>query len=160
MRLTGNESQREMNFSRACYLWAPHPCIADVAIEQLRLARLKRHKSMHVMIIPKLFFSLWRRQFFKAMDLILYLPPRWDFWPSDMHEPLIFGFCFPYSRHKPWSTKGTPKLYELERTVQSLWKSSGMDGRSHLHKFLLEAWKLPTMPKDVVQQVLYFGRKD
>jgi len=35
--------------------------IADVALEQLREARLKRQRSFHVMLIPRLFFGLWRR---------------------------------------------------------------------------------------------------
>ena len=141
---------------RGCYLWAPQPCIANVALELLRTARLKRHQSLYVMIIPKLFYAHWRRQFHKAMDFILYLPPRWSFWSQSMHETLIFGFCFPYSRYKPWSCKGTPKLCELERSVQTLWKGNGLDGRDNLRQFLLAAWKFPTMPFDMVRHVLYF----
>ena len=128
-----------------------------MAIEQLRLARLKRHNSIHVMIIPKLFYAVWRRQFCKVMDLILFLPPRWNFWDCDMHEPLIFGFCFPFCRHRPWRVKGTPKVRELERTVQPMWKGNGLDGRTHLRQFLLASWKFPTLPYDVVQHVLYFS---
>ena len=101
IRWSGDGSPRKLSYSRAFYIWAPPPCIADVAIEQLREARLKRHNSIHVMIIPKLFFSLWRRQFYKAMDMVLFLPPRWKHWPSNMHEPLIFGFSFPFVRFKP-----------------------------------------------------------
>ena len=77
-----------------------------------------------------------------------------------MHEPLIFGFCFPFHRNKPWSVRSTPKLLELERSVQALWKGSRLDGRSDLHKLLLDAWKLPTMPNDVVQHLLYFRPRD
>ena len=156
LRFKGSVTPREMSVKRGCYLWAPQPCIANVALELLRTARLKRHQSLHVMIIPKLFYAHWRRQFHKAMDLILYLPPRWSFWSQSMHETLIFGFCFPYSRYKPWSCKGTPKLRELERSVQTLWKGNGLDGRDNLRQFLLAAWKFPTMPFDVVRHVLYF----
>ena len=73
-----------------------------------------------------------------------------------MHEPLIFGFCFPFCRCRPWKVRGTPKLYEVERTVQSMWKGARVDGRSDLHKLLLAAWKFPTMPQDVVRHMLYF----
>ena len=73
-----------------------------------------------------------------------------------MHGTLIFGFCFPLCRHKPWSVRHTPKLCEMERTVQSMWKGARVDGRAELRKFLVAAWKLPSMPKDVVQYVLHF----
>ena len=76
IRWSGEGSPRKLCYSRAFYIWSPPPCIADVAIEQLREALLKRHNAIHVMIIPKLFFSLWQRQFYKAMDMILFLPPR------------------------------------------------------------------------------------
>ena len=156
MRFEGEQFPRTMKTQRGCYLWAPQPCIADIAIEQLRSARLKRHQSVHIMIIPKLCYATWRRQFHKAMDMILYLPQRWSFWDSNMCEPLIFGFCFPFCRSKPWSVRGTPKLCELERSVQAMWKGNGLDGRSDLRKFLLAAWKFPSMPDDVLQHVLYF----
>ena len=70
----GSKRPRDLIIERACYLWAPQPCIADIAIEQLRSARLKQHQSIHVMIIPKLCFAQWRRQFYKVIDLILFLP--------------------------------------------------------------------------------------
>ena len=120
LRFTGVTTPRRLEISKGCYLWTPPPCMADVAIEQLRSAHLKRHNSIHIMIMPKLFLASWRRQFFKVMDLVLCLPPRWDFWNSSMHEPLMFGFCFPFCRCKPWSFRLTSKLLELERTVQSL----------------------------------------
>ena len=156
LRFVGNKAPQEMMVERGCYLWTPQPIVADIAIEQLRQARLKRHSSIHVMIIPKLCYAMWRRQFYKAMDLILFLPPRWDFWNCDMHELLIFGFVFPFCREKPWCVRGTLKLCELERLVQAMWKESRVDGRVNLRKFLLEAWKFPGMPVDMVQRLLYF----
>lgn len=73
-----------------------------------------------------------------------------------MCEPLIFSFCFPFCRFKPWQVCGILKLFELERTVQVMWKGSRVDRRSNLRQFLVAAWKLSTIPDDVVQYVLYF----
>jgi hypothetical protein len=42
-------------------LWAPPPAVARFAIEQLRQARLKRQRSCHVMIVPRLMTLEWRR---------------------------------------------------------------------------------------------------
>jgi len=58
LRFEGEESPCGMKVQKGCYLWAPLPCIADVAIEQLRLARLKHQQSIHVMIIPRLFYAI------------------------------------------------------------------------------------------------------
>jgi len=138
------------------YLWSPPPAIADVALEQLRYARLKRQSSVHIFVVPKLFLNLWRRQFFKAIDLILTVPPRFSFWPAEMFEPLLIGFCFPFIRFKPWSIKGTPKLVSIEREVQKMWKEEGMDGRDCLREFLLVARKLPSVSESVVRSLLYF----
>ena len=42
------------------FIWAPPPAAADVAVEQLRVARLKRVDSTHVFVCPKLLSPLWR----------------------------------------------------------------------------------------------------
>ena len=51
-------SERKMFIQSSTYVWTPPPCIANVAIEQLRYMRIKRQRSTHVMIVPKLFFGL------------------------------------------------------------------------------------------------------
>ena len=43
------------------YVWSPPPAVADVAVEELRKAHLKRHKSTHIIIIPKLLTLYWRK---------------------------------------------------------------------------------------------------
>ena len=42
------------------WIWAPPPAAAGVAVDLLRLARLKRGVSTHVFICPKLMLPLWR----------------------------------------------------------------------------------------------------
>jgi len=138
------------------YLWSPPPAIADVALEQLRYARLKRQSSIHIFIVPKLFLNLWRRQFYKVMELVLIVPPHLSFWPSSMFEPLLIGFCFPLIRFKPWTIKGTPKLVSVEREMQKMWSEKGVDGRDCLREFLLVIRKLPAVSESVVRSLLYF----
>ena len=67
--------EEEFKIDPSTYVWSPPPSIGDVALEQLRYARIKRQASIQVFLIPKLFLYLWCRQLYKAMDLILFLPP-------------------------------------------------------------------------------------
>ena len=73
LRLVGE--RHNLKIESGTYIWTPPPCITDVTLEQLRCARIKRQDSIHIMVVPKLFFSLWRRQLYKAMDMILCLLP-------------------------------------------------------------------------------------
>eukprot|EP00980_Cylindrotheca_fusiformis_P006302 scaffold1352_cov144-Cylindrotheca_fusiformis.AAC.8 len=82
---------------------------ADVALEELRKARIKRQLSLHVILIPRLCTPSWLRQLFKAADIILEIPPGTPFWPSDMYEPLFVGILLPFSRFEPWSLRFSPK---------------------------------------------------
>ena len=150
---------RNLEIESGTYIWTPPPAVADVAIEQLRCAVLKRQQSLHILIVPKLFFSLWRRQLHKCSDIILYLPAGLSIWPSEMHEPLIISFIFPFIRYQPWCIRGTPKLYAMARKMQALWKTKDVDGGSDLRQFLLEIKRLPTMPEHVVREVLYLQRR-
>ena len=152
-------ANRHLKIESGTYIWTPQPAIADVAIEQLRCAVLKRQQSLHVLVVPKLFFSLWRRQLHKCSDIILYLPAGLSVWPSEMHEPLIIAFIFPFIRYQPWCIRGTPKLYAMARKMQAMWQTKDVNGGSDLRKFLLEIKRLPSMPEHVVREVLYLQRR-
>lgn len=78
------------------FLWSPPPAVAHVAIEQLRISRLKRQRSLHVFVVPTLFCHLLRKQLGKACDLIVTIPPTFKFWPENTYESLTIGVCFPF----------------------------------------------------------------
>ena len=149
---------RKMSYAAGTYLWIPPPAGGDVALEQLRFARAKRKESIHVFVIPRLFFALFRRQLYKEADLILFLPVGFECWPVEMHEPLILAFSFPYARHPPWRVQRTPKMLAVAREMRQMWKEKKLDGGNILRKLLLEMGKLPSMPEHVVRRVLYFER--
>jgi hypothetical protein len=58
------------------YIWAPAPALADAALEEFRIAQIKRQKSTHVLVCPRLMTPLWLKQLYKAQ--ILFLPSSWD----------------------------------------------------------------------------------
>lgn len=76
------------------YVWAPPPAAADVALEELRKARIKRTVSTHIIIIPKLMTPIWLQQVHKVADLIIEIPAIHDFWQETNYETLNC-FCFP-----------------------------------------------------------------
>ena len=90
-----------MRYESAIYVWTPPPAAAYYALEQLRIARSKRHESLHVLIVPKLFYGLFRRQLFKQMDIVSFIPTRFAIWCQKMHQPLILALLFLFLRHCP-----------------------------------------------------------
>ena len=143
------------------YLWTPPPFAADVAIAELRKARIKRQSSSHVFVVPKLCAPLWMKQVFKAADLVFELPVGHPAWEIDMHEPLLIALFFPYIRVKPWQLRGTPRMYQMGSELRRVFKKEDVDQRDLvLCKFWLQCHRLGSMPeKNVVRKLLYFGKR-
>ena len=105
------------------YIWCPPPAAAYKAMEQLRTARHKRLKSIHVFLCPRLFTSQWRSQLHKSADVIFEMPPSVDYWSKEMHEPIVVGLYFPSFEHKPWFIKGTPWSIKVQNHLRQSFKS-------------------------------------
>ena len=144
------------NLKPGIFVWAPPPAAMQVAIEQLRIARLKRQDSLHVIVCPKLGTPEWLRQTTRAADCIFSISPGQDFWPSHQYESLLVALCFPFLNRPPWQLKGTPKMLAMGRKLSGLFKEEKMDGRNFLREFLLEVKRLPTMSPGMVRKLLYF----
>ena len=139
------------------FVWSPPPAAALVALEELRKARIKRQRSTHFFIVPRLLVPEWRRQLHKSADLILEVPPGSDGWPTKMYEPLIIACFFPFLRHAPWQLRGTPKMCYLARTVRKMFQEKDLAQGDFLRKLLLECRRLPSLSRDVLWRVLYFS---
>ena len=136
------------------YLWSPPPFAADIAVAEMRKARIKRQSSTHVFVCPRLCASSWVRQVFKAADIVLEIPAGQSCWPHDMHEPLIIAILFPFLRSRPWQLRNTPKMYAMGSSVRRLLKDKEVDVRNLLRKFWIECHRLRTMPENVVRRLL------
>ena len=106
------------------FVWSPPPVAGGIAMEELRRSRHKSEKSTHVVVIPRLFTTEWRKQLHKAADLVVTLPAGHPAWPIEMHEPLTIAILFPFISHRPWQLRRAPKLMELGNTLQKVWQSS------------------------------------
>jgi hypothetical protein len=83
------------------FVWSPPPAAAEVVVEQLGFARLKRPHSMHIVVIPRLMTGRWRRHMSRGTDF--YFKVDWvDIWPLKTHyEPVLIFVCLPYLSHRP-----------------------------------------------------------
>jgi hypothetical protein len=140
--------------------WFPPPAAADVAMEQLRLARVKRQDSFHVVACPRLLSPLWLKQLNKTCDLVFKIPAGAHGWPADMYEPLLIGVCFPFLSFNPWQLKGTPKFSWMARQLHDLRKDTDVDRRPILLKFWDLISRLRSMPEYMVPSVLRFERRN
>lgn len=82
-------------------VWDLPPAVADAAVEELRKARIKRQKSLHIVLIPKLFTHIWKKQLLKCCDFTIDIPAGQTFWSYDQFEPLTLGICFPFLLFRP-----------------------------------------------------------
>ena len=123
-----------------CYVWSPAPAAGRNAVFQASSSIHKRCGSVHVVIIPRLMTSMWRKQLGKATDTILTLPIDTPVWSSAEHEPLIIAIYFPLSQKAPWRYRGTDLVVELEASVQGLWKTGFTDVGPVLRKCIKVTW--------------------
>ena len=142
------------------YGWFPPPAAADVALEQLRIARIKRQDSSHVFVCPRLLCPAWLKQMNKACDLIFKIPVGALGWPADMFEPLLIGVCFPFLRYKPWQFRGTPKVSFVARKMHEMRDDVEVDRGPILREFWNVSHRLLTMPECMVPRVLFFERRN
>jgi hypothetical protein len=140
------------------YIWVPPPFAADVALGELRKARIKRQSSSHLFVCPRLCGPLvWLKQLYKAADVVLEFPAGSLHWSREMHEPILIGVLFPFIRHSPWQLRNTPKMHSVVRQLRCLLQGEDVDACDFLRKFWVQCIRLGSMPEAVVRSVLYFG---
>jgi hypothetical protein len=135
-------------------LWAPAPAAADVAVEQLCYARLKRPWGTHVVVVPRLLTLRWRKQLTKTADVIFTNEIGESYWDRSQHEPLLIAICLPLFRSSPWRLKGTPFVERVEGCVREMQKGDDGNVGPVLHEFLLQARALEGMQKLLVRSLL------
>lgn len=142
---------------RKSYIWAPAPLAAEVAIAELRKARIKRQQSCHIFVCPRLCTTQWVKQLYRAADIVFEVPVGFFCWPASMHEPLLIGIVFPFLSVKPWQIRGTPKMYAVGRELRRVFAESEVDARDLLRKLWALCIDLERMPEHVVRKLLSFS---
>jgi hypothetical protein len=80
----------------ATYIWQPAPCVAKYVVEELRIARLKRHESCHNFVCPQMFTTKWRKkQLYIVADMVFEIPCGIvNAWDVSQCEPLVVKIVF------------------------------------------------------------------
>ena len=92
--------------------------------------------TFHVVAIPRLMNTCWRRLFNKVYDFTFSVSPGTLFWPTDMYKPLWIGIVLPFTHHRPWCFKRAPLLVALGRDLRAILPSRESDARHLLRKLL------------------------
>jgi hypothetical protein len=125
-----------------CYIWTPPPAAARRTIYCLGQSILKRPKSVHVVLIPRLMTALWRKVLEKTCDLSFTIPAGSGPWGVTEHEPLLLTIALPLSRAPPWRHKRSPLVLEAEASMHGVWKENFTRSRDILRKLVSEAWRV------------------
>jgi hypothetical protein len=150
----------EPRFKAGTYIWTPPPSAAQIAVEQLRQARLKRENSTHVMIVPKQMSPEWKRQLFRVSDLFVELPFDDVAWKkSKHHEPLIFAVVFPFLAHRPWQLKRSAAFLGMGRLLRSMFKEEQVSTGFILRKLFEQQRALANLQEGVVREMLRSPKK-
>jgi hypothetical protein len=136
------------------YIWAPAPAAAEVVVEQLGRARLKRPESMHIVVVPRVMTGRWRRHLTQGTDL--YFKMDWNgVWPlSEQFEPLLIFVCLPYESPSPGHEKRDKLLEVLRDNLQEV---PEVQRRDFLRKFLKQAGALQRLAGGMVRAMLQTG---
>jgi hypothetical protein len=145
-------------YRKGTYLWCPPPAAADIACEEIRKARTKRAESTHIFICPRLLTPYWRSHLHRSADLILEIPAGGEYWPLQMHEPLILALFFPRLPHRPWQLRQAPSIVELGDRLQRMWRLGNYSQGPILRQLWQQTRNLGHLPSGLVFRMLHcFG---
>lgn len=135
-------------------IWMPPPAAAETALEMLGKAIHKRPRTEHIIIIPRLMTSRWRKLLGKICDLVFCVPVGCDAWSDSQFEPLIVGIYCPLFCHRPWRLRRTRYVEHVEGMLREMPSTQPFWGRNILCEFLVNARRLDSLPELVVWRML------
>ena len=141
-------------FEQGNYLWTPPPAASDAALEQLCRNFHLHHCNFHIVCIPRLMTTRWRKQLLKVCDLYVEMPFDETVWSTLKFEPLILAIVFPFCRHYPWKLKRTKFVREAEGNLQRMWPNNFEMGGNILRELLKSSRSLATLYGSMVREML------
>jgi hypothetical protein len=145
-------------YKSGIYLWNPPPSVAEIACEEIRKARAKRTSSTHIFICPRLLTPYWRSHLHRSADILFEIPAGGEYWPKEMHEPLILAIFFPLLPHRPWQLRQSPAIVELGDRLQRMWRLGDYTQGPILRKLWEQTERMGNMSPRMVFKMLHcFG---
>lgn len=125
------------------YIWAPAPAAASAVVDYLGDSIHKRSTSIHIVVVPRIMTSMWRKNLGKTSDIQFQVDCGCQVWPQRMFEPLIIFISLPISRYcqseGSWRFKGSQRVRDLELALPRMWESDFSSVGSSLRKLLSQA---------------------
>jgi hypothetical protein len=141
--------------SDGIFVWTPPPAVADAAITQLAESIHIRPWNTHIVLLPTLMTSRWRKVLSKACDLRLTLPFDDELWPSGIElEKLTLAICFPLLARDPWRVKRSGVFDNFQSQMRSMQGKSVSSHRSLLRELWISARALQSVPSGVARSLL------
>jgi hypothetical protein len=145
-------------YKKGIYLCPPPPGAADIVGEEIRKARTKRQESTHIFVCPRLLTPYWRTHLHRSADLVFEIPAGCDYWPQEMHEPLILAVFLPFLPHRPWQLRRSQSMLELGDRLQRMWRARDYSQGPILLKLWKQARSMGSMSPSMVFKMLHcFG---
>ena len=135
----------------------PPPGAVDAAVEELGKAIHKSPYTIHMMIVPRLLTSKWRKQLGKTTDLMFEIEAGSIIWGTDQHEPLICCLYFPLSKYFPWRHRNREDMAGIGRKLSAMWKDPNANAGALLRQLCKDAWRIRELPRCMVRDVLQDG---
>jgi hypothetical protein len=138
------------------WVWDLPPGAALDAVEELGLARFKRHDSLiGIVAVPLLIKPEWFRRYVKNVDLYFFIPVgAIAQWPTSMHEGLTVGVYFPLLRSNPWEWSNVSFMGKLGSTLSALYRTDAARAGHLLREFWSARTWIATMPQSMVRRLL------
>jgi hypothetical protein len=132
--------------SNSWFLWTPPPAAARAALEELAVSRHKRPHLNHIILVPRLFTSQWRRLLYKTADVVFELPAGVrPAWPHAMHEPLVIALTLRFASCAPFQLRNHHFVLELVRSLHGMWPHVSRDERVVLRKLCVTPASLESL---------------
>ena len=115
-----------------------------MVVEQLSLAKHKRSRCFHMVVVPRIFTAYWRKHLSRATDTYFKIDasPVWSL--KDQFEPVLIFLSLPLVTHSPRFEMRTKLLEDLERLLQGPRVSEVAEPwfRARMRELLSQAWEL------------------
>ncbi len=116
----------DIHWGCGTYIWSPPPAAASAVVDFLGTSTHKRSTSIHVVLVPCMMTSQWKKSLGKLSDIQFVIPCGTPVWPSRMFEDLEVFISLPLSRicneEGSWRFKGSKTVDKCAIAVSRMWE--------------------------------------
>lgn len=138
------------------WIWAPPPCLARVALDELCEVKHMFPHSRHIFVCPALMTGLWRKDLGKLADVVFNVSsgqPRW-LWDDWQFEPLTIAFVCPLLDRYPWAAKRSRSVENWRDNLSTVLRGNRTFVRGHMRKLWRAMASGKTLSRSLARPVL------